>query len=254
MRTSVRSRMLRLLGITTTALALTLGAGTADATPKGDDPDRVGHSKQVRNTGGHPAPDTNSPQPQSKADFSGHGANKHGPYDSTRDGSPSENGNGDGKATGKPCAGCVGKADNKNPRGQLPGGSDANSGYECDRNKGAGKGNPAHTACKASGPPGVAPPGKPPEAKPPANEQPEQGPPAKRGPAPQALATTGVDVAPPLTIGLAMLGAGGVLLAAGRRGSLAPRRRERYSHLDALYALTTPREQNQAPTRAPERA
>ena len=87
------------------------------------------------------------PQPASNADFSGNGANVQGPYDSTRDGSPSENGNGFGAAIGKPCAGCVGRADNKNPPGQLPGGSDANNGYECDGNSGIGKTNPAHTGC-----------------------------------------------------------------------------------------------------------
>src|SRR5262245_5323654 len=68
-----------------------------------------------------------SPQPASKADFKDHGANAHGPYDSTRNGAPSGNGNGNGKAVGKPCAGCVGKADNKNPHGQQPGGSDPNA-------------------------------------------------------------------------------------------------------------------------------
>src|SRR3954468_4985624 len=101
-----------------------------------------------------------SPQPASNADFSGHGANVHGPYDSTRDGSASANGNGGGQATGKPCAGCVGKADNKNPKGQLPGGSDHNAGYECDRNHGIGRGNPAHTGCTSSvaPPAGVTPP------------------------------------------------------------------------------------------------
>src|SRR3954451_16208766 len=91
------------------------------------------------------------PQPPSEADFSGHGANTHGPYDSTRSGAPSLNGNGKGKAVGKPCAGCVGKADNKNPKGQMPDGSDANAGYECDRNHGIGRTNPAHTGCTNSG-------------------------------------------------------------------------------------------------------
>jgi hypothetical protein len=70
-----------------------------------------------------------------------------GEYCSTRDGSPSRNGEGDGKTTGRPCAGCVGKADDKNPRGQRPNGSDSNNGYECDGNKGIAKGNPAHTGC-----------------------------------------------------------------------------------------------------------
>src|SRR5436190_1332309 len=63
------------------------------------------------------------------------------------------NGNGGGKATGKPCAGCVGKADNKNPKGQMPNGSDANAGYECDRNHGIGRTNPAHTGCTSTPPP-----------------------------------------------------------------------------------------------------
>ncbi|MDQ3952345.1 MAG: hypothetical protein M3279_05195 [Actinomycetota bacterium] len=70
-----------------------------------------------------------------------------GPYASTCDGSPSQNGNGNGGGGGKPCAGCVGNADNKNPPGQLPNGKDPNNGYECDGNKGIGKGNPAHTGC-----------------------------------------------------------------------------------------------------------
>ena len=87
------------------------------------------------------------PQPASNADFSGNGANEHGPYDSTRDGSPSENGRGDGTAVGKPCAGCVGDADNKNPKGQMPNGTDHNKGYECDENRGIGQSNPAHTGC-----------------------------------------------------------------------------------------------------------
>ena len=70
-----------------------------------------------------------------------------GAYHSTCDGSPSLNGNGGGQATGKPCAGCVGAADNKNPPGQAPDASDANNGYECDGNRGVGKTNPAHTGC-----------------------------------------------------------------------------------------------------------
>ena len=38
----------------------------------------------------------------------------------------------------------VGNADAKNPPGQLPGGTDANAGYECDWNQGVGQTNPAH--------------------------------------------------------------------------------------------------------------
>jgi len=95
--------------------------------------------------------DPSAPQPLSTADRNPGGANNHGDcgsYCSTRDGSPSGNGNGGGKATGKPCAGCVGKADNKNPPGQYKDGSDHNAGYECDRNHGIGRSNPAHTGCQ----------------------------------------------------------------------------------------------------------
>jgi len=62
-------------------------------------------------------------------------------------GLPSGNGNGDGNATGKPCAGCVGNADDKNPPGQFKDGGDPNNGYECDGNNGIAKTNPAHTGC-----------------------------------------------------------------------------------------------------------
>jgi len=108
-------------------------------------------------TSGNPS----SPQPYSNADNTNHGANStssNNPYKSTRDGSPSLNGNGNGNATGKPCAGCVGKADNKNPPGQEqsdPMGTFPNNGYECDHNNGIGKTNPAHTGC--TGTPPVAP-------------------------------------------------------------------------------------------------
>jgi hypothetical protein len=54
---------------------------------------------------------------------------------------------GQNKPHGQPCAGCVGKADDKSPGGQTLDGSDPNAGYECDTNKGVGPGNPAHTGC-----------------------------------------------------------------------------------------------------------
>ena len=56
------------------------------------------------------------------------------------------NGNG-----GKPCAGCVGNADGKTPKGQSS--NDKNRGHECDDNKGIGKGNPAHSPCPTTPPP-----------------------------------------------------------------------------------------------------
>src|ERR1044071_786153 len=107
------------------------------------------HSQGTAGTVG----DVTDPQPPSNADQNGTGANVTGPYDSTRDGSPSGNGNGDGNATGQPCAGCVGKADNKNPQGQQPGPQDHNNGYECDGNNGIAKTNPAHTGCQPGNPP-----------------------------------------------------------------------------------------------------
>lgn len=80
--------------------------------------------------------------------FAGNGANHSGPYDPT----PSAGDNqGNGNA---PDNGTVGNADDKNPPGQEPGGSDHNNGYECDGNHGVGDngGNPAHTGCDSSTP------------------------------------------------------------------------------------------------------
>ena len=105
-------------------------------------------------TDGHPGTSgvVTEPQPNSNADLNVGGANGQcadyeGPYCSTRSGLPSLNGNGGGQAVGRPPAGSVGKADNKNPQGQMPDGSDHNNGYECDGNNGIAKTNPAHTGC-----------------------------------------------------------------------------------------------------------
>ena len=90
---------------------------------------------------------------------SGKGANATGPYDPNGVGLPSGNGRSDSNNGKRPCAGCVGKADTKNPPGQLPGGSDSNRGYECDQNQGIGQTNPAHSRCSptagAAGPRGL---------------------------------------------------------------------------------------------------
>jgi hypothetical protein len=78
------------------------------------------------------------------------GANQPcGAYCPTNTGAPSGNGN----ATTQPAAGTKGKADSKNPPGQYPNGTDSNAGYECDRNQGVGKSNPAHTGCRYYTPP-----------------------------------------------------------------------------------------------------
>src|SRR3954468_13510690 len=88
------------------------------------------------------------------ANGNGNGANQDcGAYCPSGVGLPSGNGNGNGNANGKPCAGCVGNADDKNPPGQYPDGSDHNHGYECDGNNGIGKTNPAHSGCQSSPPP-----------------------------------------------------------------------------------------------------
>jgi len=164
----------------TTALGLALAAGVASP------------AMAVSDTG-----PLDKPQVLSNADKNTGGANGQcptGPYCSTRDGSPSLNGNGKGQATGKPAAGSVGKADNKNPKGQLPNGSDANAGYECDTNHGIGRSNPAHTACVASVvPPAVTPPGvTPPEVTPPGVTPPGVTPPGVTPPG-----VTPPAVAPP---------------------------------------------------------
>ena len=102
------------------------------------------------------------------------------------------NGNGSGKATGKPCAGCVGNADDKNPPGQAPNGSDHNKGYECDANHGVGKSNPAHTACSSSPtPPGPTPT---PDPKPKPKPDPKPHPDPKPVPKECASGATMTDV------------------------------------------------------------
>ena len=75
----------------------------------------------------------------------GGSANGPGDYDDGIPGDPSHNGNSDNG--NRPCAGCVGSADDKNPPGQYKDGSDHNNGYECDGNTGVAKTNPAHTGC-----------------------------------------------------------------------------------------------------------
>ena len=147
-----RLRVAALLGASVLAVGLSAPAYAAQPTQSKGHSNGQASSHKTSGTSGTSG-DVKSPQPKSRADRNGTGANHSGPYDSTRDGSPSKNGNGGGKSTGKPCAGCVGKADNKNPKGQYPNGSDHNAGYECDRNHGIGRGNPAHTGCTSTTPP-----------------------------------------------------------------------------------------------------
>jgi len=81
-------------------------------------------------------------------------------YDSTCEGSASKAGEGGGSAKGRPCAGCVGNADYKEPRGQLDDGDhDGDAGYECDGNNGVARSNPAHTSCRLPTTTNLCPPG-----------------------------------------------------------------------------------------------
>src|SRR2546421_4308282 len=132
------------------ATAATAYAGSASANPNAPGQQQK-IDASVATTATTAGATLTSRQPLSNADLNAGGANnggKCGAYCSTRDGSAALNGNGTGQAVGKPCAGCVGKADNKNPQGQSPNGSDLNKGYECDGNNGIGRTNPAHTGCK----------------------------------------------------------------------------------------------------------
>lgn len=120
-----------------------LFAPTAHADPKGVA--KGWHEKNdapVTTVAAAAAPTTTAPAANDD------GANQDcGAYCPSGVGLPSGNGNGNGNATGKPCAGCVGNADGKNPPGQYKDGSDHNNGYECDGNNGIGKTNPAHSGC-----------------------------------------------------------------------------------------------------------
>jgi hypothetical protein len=129
-----------------------LGGSTATCSTNNGDT-QGGGSNAAPNGSGSGSTETSGPgnssqgcngDPSGHSD-SGHGANYDGPYESVCPSGPSLNGNGKGAAVGKPCAGCVGNADDKQPKGQLPGGNDHNAGYECDRNHGIGRTNPAHT-------------------------------------------------------------------------------------------------------------
>src|SRR5262249_21432740 len=225
-----------LLGGATALAASSAGAAPADkhASATGNNPEKSKagsraptdqHAKAGDNGRAHQV--RTDPQPPSNADYSGHGANTHGPYDSTRDGSPSGNGNGTGLAAGKPCAGCVGKADNKNPKGQLPGRADANARYEGDRNHRIRRANPAHTRRPALGPPPTSPPPTPPARASQPSGTPPPGPSGLPSPGQAAgsvagsnpaggLASTGAPVLQMLGLSLIALLIGTGLAIAGR--------------------------------------
>jgi hypothetical protein len=126
----------------------------AEATPSAGTPTAADHPE---GSSTHDA--TNGPGGQVCDGDPSNAPGAGGNYENTCPAGPSQNGAGDGNATGKPCAGCVGNADDKNPKGQASSGpSDHNNGYECDQkgrsanegNNGVGFGNPAHTGCTSS--------------------------------------------------------------------------------------------------------
>lgn len=171
-----------ILFIAGVGLGLSLLTGTASAAPKADKPGKgpkVEATVEAEVEAADGAEDSSAPDHSSKDQDcngthhsdTGNGANDPGPhaYSNTCDEDvASGNGVGDGEATGLPCAGCVGNADDKNPQGQAPDAQhDGNNGYECDRkgeedggNNGIAFGNPAHTGCLES------------EEQPPVNETP----------------------------------------------------------------------------------
>ena len=129
------------------------GAGSAGAEHRADRAtanftDAIADAVATVDTGGGQSCDGTTGSPGGNVDDDGE-------YGNNCDFGPSPNGNGDGAAVGKPCAGCVGNADDMNPGGPLPGPkNDNNAGYECDPqggedggNAGVGVGNPAHTGC-----------------------------------------------------------------------------------------------------------
>lgn len=84
-----------------------------------------------------------------KAGHQSNGANQSGDF--TANDPPTEDTSND--HGNRPSDGSVGKADDKNPPGQSHKPEDKNAGYECDRNNGVGKGNPAHSACEQASTP-----------------------------------------------------------------------------------------------------
>jgi hypothetical protein len=123
-------------------------AASPDHTPNGN---AVGWEKNHGQSSDTGSASTSGAGTQSADQGAANGANQDcGAYCPSGVGLPSGNGNGDGNATGKPCAGCVGNADDKNPPGQFKDGSDPNNGYECDGNNGVGKTNPAHSGCQTT--------------------------------------------------------------------------------------------------------
>ena len=205
--------------------SVSLFGATAFADP-GNSHAATHHTQGTAGTSGSPT----SPQPPSNADMAGNGANQSGPYNSTRHGAASLNGNGTGQAVGKPCAGCVGKADNKNPPGQLivgSAGSGISNGYECNGNHGIGRTNPAHTGCTTSTPTPVPSVSRPPKASPsPQLIRAIEAAPAAvasvasaavRAMTPGRLPVTGANVIVMLLAGLAAVVLGGLLVRNTRR-------------------------------------
>ena len=140
--------------VTGTTAGAALAAGQSDTSGAGKAPEHSQAGGQGQAQGGNassggPGQQAQGQGTQRQSSTSSQGANQSGPYNPSGVGSPSGNGKSTDNNGNRPCAGCVGKADAKNPPGQLPGGQDSNRGYECDDNQGVGKTNPAHSGCSS---------------------------------------------------------------------------------------------------------
>jgi hypothetical protein len=141
------------------AFGLTLFTGAASAAPR-DEHGPPAHASTTKSTQADEWSSKDHDCNGTHHSDTGHGANDASTphvYSETCD-EEVASGNGqpsDSDPSGRPCAGCVGNADDKNPPGQGPDAQhDGNNGYECDRkgdvdggNNGIAWGNPAHTGC-----------------------------------------------------------------------------------------------------------
>ncbi len=163
-------------------------AGRTDSTEIAVEPASQGSSKETTTAGN---PNQNCDGDSGGKSDTGKGANQGDAYDNTCDSPDYDpapgNGKGNGQRVGIPCTGCLGQADDKNPKGQMPNASDRNNGYECDGNKGIAKGNPAHTTCSPPLTQDNPPKDNPPKDNPPKDNPPKDNPPTSNPPTTQVL-------------------------------------------------------------------
>ena len=191
----------------------------------------------------------------------GNGANQSGPFD------PNGVGEGDNQGNGNaPANGTVGKADGKNPPGQVKNGGDR--GYECDDNSGVGNngGNPAHSGCASST--GTSPPVLPTESTAPTVAPTESSVPGTRGNPGGAPEVLGIARNAPAAVPTAVAGGsgddsstsgalwivlGGGLVLAGLALGLVPAASRGKHTCEAAAARADARERGKAARGLPDR-